>query len=384
MTPAAARLSRTAQALLAAALFCVGVGVQAGERIRVSFVSPEGAGNPFWDALTGVMRAAAHDLDIELDVRSAGGGRYKTSEQALEAIHSNPKPDYLVFIAQASEVGTILAAAEAAQVRAFTVNTGVLQEDRVKVGVPREKYRLWIGHMSPDDVQAGFDLAQALMREARALDASKPLEILGISGGRDSAVSMERNVGLKDAISASGNAQLDQIVFASWDANEAAIRTTGLLKRYPQTLVLWSASDVMAIAAIGAARSLGRNPGTDLLVGGMDWSDEALAAIARGDMAVSMGGHFLEGAWTLVLLHDYHHGQDFAATSGASLRSQMHAIDRNNVAALSQILGSKNWDGVDFRQFSRVLNPALESYDFSFEAFRAAIDRTPSTPPSSP
>lgn len=359
------------------ALACA--AVQADAPIRVVFINPDRVGNPFWDALTGFMQAAARDLDMELVVLYSGGERFEASELAQKAVAGTPRPDYLVFSAQASEVGRILAAAEAAQVRTFTINTGILPEDRAKVGEPRERYRHWIGHMSPDDSKAGFDLAKALIGEAQSRMPGRAVEILGLSGSRDSAVAVDRHRGLQQAVAEAAGARVNQVVYSGWSPGEAFTRTTGLLKRYPQTTVLWSASDVMALAMARAASELGRKPGVDVLVGGMDWSDEALAAIERGELGASMGGHFMEGGWSMVLLHDYHRGRDFAAELGTSIRSEMQVLGRHNAASLRGILGDKDWDAVDFRRFSPVLTPSLRGYDFSLEAFVRARTAAPAT-----
>lgn len=151
------------------------------------------------------------------------------------------------------------------------------------------------------------------------------------------------------------------------------MRTTALMKRYPQTRVLWAASDAMALSMADAARAQGRTPGKDIFIGGIDWSDAGLAAVQQGDLVASLGGHFMEGGWVMVLLHDYHHGLDFSASLGSTIRSDMQIINKKNVLAYRKNFGGKNWDSIDFRKFSRVLNPGLKKYDFSLKAVANAM-----------
>ncbi|MDT8992415.1 ABC transporter substrate-binding protein [Curvibacter sp. APW13] len=354
---------------------CAGVSplsLAAEPTLRIAFINPDRAGNPFWDKLTSLMQAAATRLNIDLQVYYAGTGRFQSLSVAEQALQAQPKPDYLVYIAQAGTVAQILAAAEAAKVHSFILNTDLLAEDRARVGAPREQFRYWIGHMFPDDVQAGAALATALAGAARSKGARQPIEMIALSGTRDSSAALDRGVGLEQVLAKNNDMRLNQLVFAGWDPQEAFTRTVGLLRRYPLTRVLWAASDAMALRMIDAARQMQKTPGRDVFIGGVDWSDDALAAIAKGDLSASVGGHFMDGAWAMVLLYDYHNGKDFASALGSTIRSPMQVIDAGNVATQRKLLLSRRWDTIDFRQFSRVFNPSSKQYDFGLKALAAA------------
>lgn len=352
---------------------------RAEPKIRVAFINPNKPGNLFWEALTDFMRAAAHDLNIELAVHYAGEGHLRASTLAQSILKTEPKPDYLVFIAQTGGIGSTLQAAEAANVRTFTINTNLLPADKSITGMPREKFRHWIGHMSPDDVQAGYMLGKILMQQYRTRYPDTPIELIGVSGTRDSTPAFDRNAGLEMAVAEAGiSTRLNQIVFADWSTQDAYRKTSVLLKRYPQTRVLWAASDSMAVGMVDAARENKLTPGVDVFIGGVDWTDAGLTAIEQGELVASIGGHLMEGGWAMVLLHDYHHGRDFAPIIGTTIRSEMHAIDKSNVHAHHMNLIARNWNEVDFKRFSRALNPELKTYDFSFNTvFRNEQHSTP-------
>ena len=132
-------------------------------------------------------------------------------------------------------------------------------------------------------------------------------------------------------------------------------KTEVLLKRYPETVSIWSASDGMALGAIEAARNAGRVPGQDLLVGSVDWQPEALDKIRSGELLVSLGRHFMGGGLALLLLHDYHHGRDFDDMSPDYVfRYKLEPATRDNIDQVQRIADPENWSSVDFRQFSRV------------------------------
>ncbi|MEE4242861.1 MAG: hypothetical protein V2I36_15440 [Desulfopila sp.] len=82
-------------------------------------------------------------------------------------------------------------------------------------------------------------------------------------------------------------------------------------------------------------------------------------------MTTTVGGHFMDGAWVLVLLYDYHHGRDFYLEH---LQSQMLPLKQDNVVQYQQLLNREEWPRIDFTQFSKVHNPHLQKYDFSVAA----------------
>ena len=89
-----------------------------------------------------------------------------------------------------------------------------------------------------------------------------------------------------------------------------------MLVAAPQIRVLWCANDSMALGALAAAVEAGRRPGEDLLIGGVDLVDRALAEVAAGRLEVSIGGHLVDGARALLLLHDHHQKRDLVPRVG--------------------------------------------------------------------
>lgn len=340
------------------------------DKIRVAFINPDKVGNPFWDNVTLFMQAVANDLDIHLQVHYANINRFQATRLAKTLVQSPQKPDYLVYIYYVGQGDDMLRIAEAGKVRSFIFNTDVPIKDQKVVGTPREKFSYWIGHMRPDDVQAGFDLASHLIKVARENEkhsADGTIQMVGVSGGRDSTAALDRNQGLQRALRINKGVKLRQLVFANWDRAVAFKKASLLLGRYPEYSLVWTASDSMALGAIEGIQAKGKIAGKDIFLGVIDWTEQGLKAVEEGKLVATMGGHFMEGGWSLVLIHDYHHGIDFAS-SGTTIRSKLQAITQKNVQSYRHQLGDQNWETIDFRQFSKVLNPKLQTYDFSLTA----------------
>jgi len=108
-----------------------------------------------------------------------------------------------------------------------------------------------------------------------------------------------------------------------------------------------------------------------VLVGGLNWSQVAVEEVLDGEMVVTYGGHFLLGAWAMVVLRDYHDGRDFAEED-VRLQIPMGAIDLS-VARRFPDIGNTDWRKVDFTRFSKTRNPQLKRYDFTQDALLAQL-----------
>jgi len=344
-----------ARFLIGFLLLFTGPLADAGTRPSVVFLSPDDS--RFWQLVAGFMEAVAEDLEVDLEVQyDRESHRFSYLRMAKDVLSREDKPDYLLFMCKEHVTESMLRLADGAGVKTFTFNTDVPDAARASIGMPRSVLSGWLGHLSPDNIAAGRSLVTLLGKQAEQLGlASGPsIPMVALSGTLDSSATKDRNGGLL-AAAVQQRSELMQLVYANWSGTLAREKTEVLLKRYPNTVSIWSASDGMAMGAIEAARNAGRTPGKDLLVGGVDWEPEALESIRQGELLVSLGRHFMGGGLALLLLHDYHHGQDFGDMSPDYVfRYKLEPATRGNVERVQRIMDSKNWSAIDFRRFSRV------------------------------
>ena len=344
-----------ARFLIGFLLLFTGPLADAGTRPSVVFLSPDDS--RFWQLVAGFMEAVAEDLEVDLEVQyDRESHRFSYLRMAKDVLSREEKPDYLLFMCKEHVTESMLRLADGAGVKTFTFNTDVPDAARASIGMPRSVLSGWLGHLSPDNIAAGRSLVTLLGKQAEQLGlASGPsIPMVALSGTLDSSATKDRNGGLL-AAAVQQRSELMQLVYANWSGTLAREKTEVLLKRYPNTVSIWSASDGMALGAIEAARNAGRTPGKDLLVGGVDWEPEALESIRQGELLVSLGRHFMGGGLALLLLHDYHHGQDFGDMSPDYVfRYKLEPATRDNVERVQRIMDSKNWSAIDFRRFSRV------------------------------
>nr|BFE89670.1 hypothetical protein GCM10020185_02060 [Pseudomonas brassicacearum subsp. brassicacearum] len=161
---------------------------------------------------------------------------------------------------------------------------------------------------------------------------------------------------------------LRQLVYGEWNRERAHEQASQLIKRYPQTALVWSANDEMALGAMQAFEEAGRQPGKDVLFSAMNSSRAALQARIDGRLSVLFTGHFSLGGWAMVLLHDHARGVDLARHGGYNQQIDlMQSLDPARARAWLNMNPAKDYR-LDFKRFSLVSHPDGERYAFSLDA----------------
>jgi hypothetical protein len=336
--------------------------------VRVAFFAPS-LGNEFsfYDVFVDVLRSAAATLDVELDVVDCQRSTERMLERGRTLVRSPRQVDYVLLPNYMGAGVELLPALDAAAVRAFVVPEGLSGGERAVLGEPRGRLQSWLGEILPDDAEAGYRLARALVEERVA--PGRPTRVAILSGDQSSA-GLARFRGWARLKAERSDVEQASFQYAGWERDKARRAASLMLRSQPEIDVIWAANDAMAMGALEAAREVGRRPGEDVLVGGIDLGYEALRCVAEGSLTVSVGGHFLDGARALVLLHDHYHGRDFEPLSR---RSPLVSATSENAARHLRCVEGRCWRQVDFTRFSAARHDRPESPDFSLASLVAAL-----------
>ncbi|MDM8529441.1 ABC transporter substrate-binding protein [Anaerolineales bacterium HSG24] len=345
-------------------------------KMRVTFLNP-GISDPndptggFWLGVSAFMQATAEDLDINLEILYSERDHLVMQEQALEVATRDNPPDYLLVVNEKLVADKMVKVADEAGVKLFIMLNSFVDDQVTEMGEPREKYPNWIGSLIPDNHAAGYAIAKSIIEQGLANDVMAEdgtLHIIAVTGDRVTPASVQRVDGLEEALAEYDNVTLHQTFVGEWSKDKSKEQAQVGLKRYPETSVIWAANDPMALGTLDAAVEAGRIPGEDIFIGGLNWDGPALEKVQDGSMVMSVGGHFMTGGWSLILLHDYHQGKDFAEEGVALKRPIFSVIDSQNIEPFMARFGDRDWSQIDFTRFSKVLNPDVEIYDFSLDA----------------
>ncbi len=362
---------------LVSCAFCTIVSASAPP--RVVFLSPDpDSGSGFWHEFGRFMQAVSHDLNIDFEIVHSKSNSYSLKKDGMAIVNERNKPDYFITGYWEGVTDKLIDKADERGIGFFLVNTVIDEQDRPKVKRPRTKYPYWLGHMAPDDLNAGYLLAEILIKKSQSLgnvSQDGKINLVGIIGEGESSVTYYRHKGLEQCVAEFDNVNLLKVISSLWSPISAKKTTEELLLEYPQTNIIWSISDGMANGVMQAVEVSDKTLGKDILTGGMDWTDHAMNAIRAGKMVGSIGGHFMEGGWALILLHDYYYGIDFADDLGVQITTPMQAITSSNVEEYISAFGDRDWDKIDFKKFSKKHNENLESYNFSLKAILDQVSK---------
>ena len=332
--------------------------------MRVSFLNPGSADEPFFGKLAAFMWIAADQLDIELEVIDCHRQRSRFVEEGEALAARDRRPEYLVMGNPEGAGVELLPRVTEAGIKVLLINEGLMPYDYEKVGRPRQKLANWLGQLQPNDQQAGRLVAEHLLEAAtdrNRFAGDGTIHLVGLAGDYTPSSSF-RVVGLNHTVKARRDVTLNAVRLGEWDRDRARELTAAMLKMFPETAVLWTASDLMAAGAIEAIDAAGLQAGRDVLVGGVDWAPLAYDRIREGTLSASAGGHFMEGAWALVMLYDQHFGRDFQATRE---ESSFLLLTAEKLSQYSFLFDESRWRDADFTKLSKVKNPAIDSYAFT-------------------
>jgi ABC-type sugar transport system substrate-binding protein len=327
----------------------------------------------WWSLCSDFMLAAAEDLGIELEILYAERNRKQMIRNAQDVISGPDKPDFIVMPNLKQSAGQIMKIARDHGVKVLLFNGGLSDDEKETIGGPRDVFPNWIGQILPDDRQAGYLQAKVLLDTARAMgltNARGQVQMIATAGTMSDTPAIERDKGLMEQIASRKHDVTlvrGQAFPADWREDVALTVFQYAFREYPETTAVWNANDYQAMGVLKAAKDgFGKNPGKDILITGIDWNPENILRIKSGELLGSIGGHFVEGVWALILIHDYARGIDFAP-EGLSFLTSMALLNADNVDYYAEYLEKRDparIRQINYRTFSKVHNPALEKYCF--------------------
>lgn len=337
-------------------LLCYALALAQPRAPTVVFLNPGYSSERFWTDYSRYMQDAAGDLGIELKVlygerdpaRMLGNAR-----QVLDGEH----PDYLIFTNEQFQGPVVLRLFENSKVKLFALHSTLTEEQQALIGGSRERHGNWLGSLVPNDEEAGYLMGRDLI----ALAKGQSTELLAFSGVKQTPSSILRLAGLQRALNEAPHIKLVQAVHGEWQEQRAYEQAIGLLPRYPQVSLVWSANDEMAFGVMRAAAELGR----ELHYAALNNSDRVLQTRIDGRIEVLASGHFLLGACALVMLNDHAQGLDFVEHGGKDQVARLlRMVNKTQSKTLLKRLSRPDID-MDFRQFSLLKHPQQRRYDCS-------------------
>lgn len=337
----------------------------------ILFVNPGHEDKGFWKAVTDTMRAAGEHLGYQIRVVNGERKWPLMTSRGLDAIKTT-SADYIILVNEHQQAPILMQAAEDREIPYVLLLNSLTEDQEKALGGPREKLKNWLGTITPDNEIAGYEMALSLAQKANDLGLQDDnISLLTLAGDFKTPASISRLAGLDRALTALPSLVEMRRMTVNWSEQEAYDRTKIYLQANTVDAV-WAANDNIAKGAMRAVREAGKVPGKDVVVSGLNWSTDGIRSVIDGTMTLSHGGHFLAGAWGVIVLHDYDQGMDFADIS-KHLSFPMSAITQDNARAYLKHFGDEDWSKIDFSNFSRAENRKLKGYSFNLKNLLRAV-----------
>lgn len=338
---------------------------------NILFVNPGYEDRGFWKAVTDTMRAAGEHFGYQIEVVNGERKWPLMTSRGLDAIKTT-SADYIILVNEHQQAPILMQAAEDREIPYVLLLNSLTKEQEAALGGPREKLKYWLGTITPDNEVAGYEMALSLAEKASDLGLQDDnISLLTLAGDFKTPASISRLAGLERALAELPSLVEVRRMTVNWSEQEAYDRT----KIYLQATTIdaiWAANDNIAKGAIRAVREAGKVPGKDVVVSGLNWSSDGIRCVIDGIMTLTHGGHFLAGAWGIIVLHDYEKGQDFADIS-KHLSFPMSAITKDNARTYLKHFGDEDWSKINFSSFSRTENRTLREYSFNLKSLLRAV-----------
>lgn len=296
----------------------------------------------FWTSSAEFASAAAIGLGKRLVVYDAHNDGDAMIRQARRAVASNPRGIISQdFIGHGRDIENVAAEQETPF---FAINT------RFDEGVPRSA----IAALRPNDETTGYELARSLVDALRArTPGSERVQVIAVQGTNGEFATDGRRTGLERALAEHNDFDIVARVESGFsnqsDARDGVRQALqGPLLQEGRPVVIWCATDTMALGAIQGTIQAGREPGSDVLIGGVDWTRDALLAIQEGMLHVSFGGHFMEAGFAIVIAE-----AGVERTDPFQLSSPMRPATQENVDEVLSLFHAGGFERIDFHALVR-------------------------------
>ena len=335
-------------------------GVNDSPPVRALYFSPETDNHSFWGMQREYMKAVARNLNIELTLVEIKPDQ-ENSFAFIDLIHSKLregiKPDIILGIFYLNGEMEFLEYVESEKIPFFSVNVSLPALNAKKVGKPRENFPHWIGHMAPNDENAGYQLALDLIDQQ-----SSPPVMMSLSGDAESSVAYNRATGA-NRVSKEKGVHVLPLINTNWSNQQGYSATKQVYRHFPNVNIIWTAGPGLARGALEFLRDSSLDK-KSIQIGTFDWSVDVLNLLIKKEIDISFGGHFREAGWALILAYDYFSGIDFKTDIGLSIETQLQQATHHNARSLLTNV-QQNWLKTDFRKFSKCLNSSLKTYNFN-------------------
>jgi simple sugar transport system substrate-binding protein len=311
------------------------------ETIKIGFSFPT-KNNEFWSKSLDFVNYAATELGVEVVAQDCDNKQEKQVSDVDNMIAAGIK-------------GLVLAPQDA------SVCPGIVQKCKEK-NIPVMIADRWpgddlkagtdyLGFIGPNDAQAGYDIAMALINGGCK-------NLVGIGGFAGTSVAEGRKEGLEKAVkeNESKGVKLLQYEAAGENMDQGDKALRNMLQSNPGIDGVWCYNDSHALASVNILKE--KSMLDKVKVGGMDLLNPAVESIEKGELYFSTGGHWMQTGFALIMVFDAINGK---LPTETVVKLDLLAVTKDNMAKFK----AKYVDAakpVDVKAMSQTFTPGAKTF----------------------
>lgn len=220
--------------------------------------------NDFWRLLAKGYRTAAADAGAKVDVQAAQGESDQMGQLAMMENMIGPQYKALMISPQTdANLQPAIDEAEKAGIPVINVDDAVVSSIGHFVGVVQRENGVRVAKWFIEHYPNGGEVAI-------------------IEGQAGVFAALQRTIGFKETIVASGKLKVVASVPGNWDRQQSYDAAVNILQTHPKLVGIYANNDTMALGAVEAVKSLGL--AKQVHVFGTDGTTDAYSSIKAGDM----------------------------------------------------------------------------------------------------
>jgi ABC-type sugar transport system substrate-binding protein len=328
------------------------------QRFKIGAIVPT-LNAQFWNNYYQFMKAGADQLGVDLVLLNADNNADQATKYIEDLI--SQKVDGIIMVPYWSLDKKALEDTKAANIPLiFTdVYSSVAHQD--------PSYPNYLAFVGPSDEEAGYQMGKALFAATEANAEGK--KVIGwVEGTAGTSVAIDRNKGLERALAEHPEVVVAGKVNGNFVRDESQAAFESLYQAHPDIKGVWAANGGTATGVMTAIKNAGKVPGKDIMVVAMDLNQENVDAVKSGELLFDIGGHWLQGGFALVLMHDYLNGLPIPANE-ANVKLSLLPLTKDLVPQFE-----KDFPGgvpaYDFKDRSRVYNSSAPAASFEMQYCR--------------
>ncbi|MFW7381529.1 MAG: hypothetical protein ACOH5I_22160 [Oligoflexus sp.] len=322
------------------------------QTISIVFINPSHMSDPYWNLVTRLMSAAAHDLGIEFEVFYSNGDRFIAEQKVQKVIKEELKPDYLIAAFPPGMNENVFKLLNSSKIPLLTLEP-IYVGQKMERAHPEER-SFWYREYTVDQLFLATLLVDPFLKHIRERPEGYNSEagVFGITRYTDPLAIARRDKVNQILMERSAKRlAVEHVTTQSKDLDVSLIENFRiLLRRFPKIRYLWIEGPTTTGTFLDALHGYGHIR-DELLISSYDPILENLSGLEAGLVVRLIGGQYVMAVCAIVDAFDERHSIKINALDKEDRYLQV--VEGKSARNYAIKLFQKDWEKLDFRQFSR-------------------------------